>query len=111
VRGRALGGLGRCCQLGPPRCRRWARTGGSLLTAPLLSPPAPPPLPSPLQISYQDCNGVIPQETYDKACIFSLEEAIESCAKIGCAARALLGRAFLGLLLLARCAPLCGRGT
>jgi hypothetical protein len=26
---------------------------------------------------------MIPQEVYDKACIFSLEEAIESCNRIG----------------------------
>lgn len=41
-------------------------------------------MPSLLQISYADCGGVIPQETYDKACVFTLEEAIESCNKIGC---------------------------
>jgi hypothetical protein len=28
---------------------------------------------------------VIPQDTYDQACVFTLDEAIEACAKIGCA--------------------------
>jgi hypothetical protein len=47
--------------------------------------PLPGPKPPCPQISYAECNGVIPQDVYDKACIFNLEEAIESCNKIGCA--------------------------
>ena len=34
-------------------------------------------------ISFADCNGVIPEEIYQKACIHSIDGAIESCQRIG----------------------------
>ena len=36
-----------------------------------------------MAVSFEECGGVIPQELYDKACVFTLDEAIQSCQKIG----------------------------
>ena len=36
-----------------------------------------------VSMSFEECNGVIPPEIYDKACIFSVEQAISSCNQIG----------------------------
>lgn len=36
-----------------------------------------------MAVSFAECKGNIPEETYKKACVFSLEEAIEGCQRIG----------------------------
>lgn len=34
-------------------------------------------------VSYEECGGVIPLDVYSKACMHSLDEALECCNRIG----------------------------
>ncbi|KIY96881.1 acetyl-CoA carboxylase / biotin carboxylase [Monoraphidium neglectum] len=71
--------------LGPPAAAMAALGDkiGSTILAQAAGVPTLPWSGSGVAISYEDCGGVIPQDTYDQACVFTLDEAIEACAKIG----------------------------
>jgi hypothetical protein len=56
---------------------------GSTILAQAAGVPTLPWSGSGVAVSFADCNGVIPEDTYNKACVFSLDEAIESCQRIG----------------------------
>lgn len=56
---------------------------GSTILAQAAGVPTLPWSGSGVAVSFADCNGNIPEETYNKACVFSLEEAIDSCQRIG----------------------------
>eukprot|EP00879_Flechtneria_rotunda_P003437 GHRR01003666.1.p1 GENE.GHRR01003666.1~~GHRR01003666.1.p1 ORF type:complete len:1583 (+),score=615.48 GHRR01003666.1:404-5152(+) len=56
---------------------------GSTILAQAAGVPTLPWSGSGVAISFGECKGNIPQDIYDKACIFSLDEAIESCQRIG----------------------------
>jgi acetyl-CoA carboxylase/biotin carboxylase 1 len=56
---------------------------GSTILAQAAGVPTLPWSGSGVAVSFAECNGVIPEDTYNKACVFSLDEAIESCQRIG----------------------------
>lgn len=56
---------------------------GSTILAQAAGVPTLPWSGSGVAMAFTDCKGVIPEETYKKACVHSLEEAIEACQKIG----------------------------
>ncbi len=56
---------------------------GSTILAQAAGVPTLPWSGSGVAVAFEECNGVIPQDVYDKACMFNLEEAIESCHRIG----------------------------
>ncbi|KAF6253758.1 carboxyl transferase domain-containing protein [Scenedesmus sp. NREL 46B-D3] len=71
--------------LGPP-ADAMAALGdkiGSTILAQAAGVPTLPWSGSGVAVSFEECNGVIPEETYNKACVFSLDEAIERCQHIG----------------------------
>ncbi|KIY93907.1 biotin carboxylase [Monoraphidium neglectum] len=71
--------------LGPPAAAMAALGDkiGSTILAQAAGVPTLPWSGSGVAISYEDCGGEIPLDIYNKACVFSLEEAIESCNRIG----------------------------
>lgn len=38
---------------------------------------------SAVSVAFADCNGEIPPEVYDKACLHSVKEALAACNTIG----------------------------
>lgn len=57
---------------------------GSSILAQAAGVPTLPWSGSSAQISFQECaEGVIPTDVYAAACIFSMEQALESCRTIG----------------------------
>jgi len=56
---------------------------GSCILAQAAGVPTLPWSGSGVRLSYQACDGVIPTDVYDKACIKTPEEALESCRTIG----------------------------
>lgn len=56
---------------------------GSTILAQAAGVPTLPWSGSGVAVSFADCKGVIPEDTYKKACVYDLDEAIESCQRIG----------------------------
>jgi acetyl-CoA carboxylase/biotin carboxylase 1 len=56
---------------------------GSTILAQAAGVPTLPWSGSAVSMSFAECKGDIPEEIYNKACVFSLDEAIESCQRIG----------------------------
>jgi len=56
---------------------------GSTILAQAAGVPTLPWSGSGVSVSFAECKGDIPEDIYNKACVFSLDEAIESCQRIG----------------------------
>ncbi len=56
---------------------------GSTILAQAANVPTIPWSGTGVSMSFEECNGQIPQEMYNKACVFEMEDAIESCNRIG----------------------------
>lgn len=70
--------------LGPP-AQAMAALGdkvGSTILAQAAGVPTYPWSGSGVEVSFQECNGVIPKEVYEQACL-QPETAVESCGQIG----------------------------
>eukprot|EP00803_Ostreobium_quekettii_P003946 evm.model.scf_1945.1 EVM.evm.TU.scf_1945.1 scf_1945:1899-19188(+) len=56
---------------------------GSSIFAQAAGVPTIPWSGSHVKMSFADCGGTIPKDAYDQACVNTVEEALESCSKIG----------------------------
>ena len=68
---------------GPADGLRVTQQVGSTIIAQAAGVPTLPWSGSGVAISFDECDGVIPPDAYDAACIHSLDEALSCCARIG----------------------------